>query len=94
MILFKMRNLTIKIKEITQKKLKDLKIELMQTNSKNFTYDEIIKYLIQFFEKHKQIEQKANIKLAKNVIFNFLDNPFEIAGPEVFKEYNYDDIGD
>ncbi len=66
----------------------------MQDNSKNFTYDDIIKYLIQFFEKHKQIEQKVNIKLAKKVIFNFLDNPFEIAGPEVFKEYSYDDIGD
>ncbi len=82
---------TIKIKKKTLAMLTRIVGELTIKFGRKVSYDEAIRYLVDKYYEREGIEEtdKATEELLK-----LLQKSFPIGGPEDFKEYDFNDMGE
>jgi len=81
---------TIRVKKRTLARLSGVVVELSARLRRRVTYDEAINYLINVHNSKKsaQVLDKATLRLIE-----MIKKSFPGAGPEDFREYDYDDLG-
>ncbi len=84
---------TIKVKKGTLLKLTKLVGYLTEKTGRRMTYDDVLQYLISRFEGEEQIRDQG-IDEATQRLLSRIEKSFPGAGPEDFKEYEYEDTGD
>ncbi|MHA1437411.1 MAG: hypothetical protein ACTSPD_07510 [Promethearchaeota archaeon] len=88
------KNTTIKVSKKTLKRLHQFAGELTQQIGKRVTLEgAIIKLLEQKDKFSSDASSELKIDEDRKTFLALLDEVFEGAGPEDFKEYDYNDIG-
>ncbi|MHA1328182.1 MAG: hypothetical protein ACTSRH_12825 [Promethearchaeota archaeon] len=85
------KNTTIKVSKKTLERLHKLAGELASKSGKRISLEEAIKRLLEEREHHK-IEKSSKKENDIKIFLDFLNQKVTGAGPEDFKEYDYDDI--
>ncbi|MEX0569272.1 MAG: hypothetical protein Q6363_009000 [Candidatus Njordarchaeota archaeon] len=82
---------TVRVRKGTLNKLSLIVGELSVRLGRKVTYDEAINYLINIYKskRSRRALDNSTIKLIK-----LIKKPFPGAGPEDFREYDYDDLGE
>jgi hypothetical protein len=85
---------SIKIRKETARKLAKLIGKLTSKSQRRISYDDLINYLIDIATKEKVTPKKKQGELnsATKKILEMMEQPIEGAGPEDFKEYDYNDV--
>ena len=84
---------TIKVKKETLLKLTRLAGRLTEKTGKRMTYDDVIRFLISQFES-KELGKDIEVDETTQKLLSYIDKSFPGAGPEDFREYEYEDLGD
>lgn len=84
---------TIKVRKETLLRLTKLVGYLTERAGRRMTYDDVIQYLINNFEGEKKTKNKK-VDEATQKLLSYIEKSFLGAGPEDFKEYEYEDFGD
>lgn len=84
---------TIKVKKETLLKLTRLAGRLTEKTGKRMTYDDVIRFLISQFES-KELGKDIEVDETTQKLLSCIDKSFPGAGPEDFREYEYEDLGD
>jgi hypothetical protein len=89
------KNTTIKVSKKTLEKLHRLAGELAKERSKRVTLEEAINYLLEEKQNALYINSSKSIKLRQDrkKFLELLEETVEGAGPDDFKEYDFEDIG-
>ena len=89
------KNTTIKVSEKTLEKLHRLAGELAKERGKRVTLEKAINYLLEERQKDTNKNSSKNLKLKQDrkKFLELLEETIEGAGPDDFKEYDFDDIG-
>ncbi|MHA1334903.1 MAG: hypothetical protein ACTSPW_04030 [Promethearchaeota archaeon] len=88
------KNTTIKVSKRTLKRLHQFAGELTQQRGRRVTLEEAIIQLLEQKDKlSSNISRELKIDEDRKAFIALLDEVFEGAGPEDFKEYDYKDIG-
>ena len=82
---------TIKIKRKTLVELTKIAGELTMLLGRRLSYDEVIQYLIKKYHEDKVREQSDK---ATKLLLSMIEKPVECGGPEDFREYEYEGIGE
>ncbi len=85
---------TIKVSKKTLKKLHKLAGKLTQEKERRVTLEDAILYVLNEHKKRKDKEfDSLEIQSDRETVLSLLQKKVEGAGPNDFKEYDYDDIG-
>jgi len=84
---------TIKIRKETARRLARLLGELTSKYERRVSYDDVINHLLDIASrKETSVRRKGHMSSATRKLLEMIDQPFEEAGPEDYKEYGYEDI--
>ncbi|MHA1196750.1 MAG: hypothetical protein ACTSRH_12230 [Promethearchaeota archaeon] len=84
-------NITIKVSKKTLERLHKLAGELASKSGKRVSLEEAIKNLLEK-RKHHKTEKSSKKENDIKIFLDFLSQKVVGAGPEDFKEYDYDDV--
>ncbi|MEQ9714278.1 MAG: hypothetical protein ACTSSP_06850 [Candidatus Asgardarchaeia archaeon] len=85
---------TIKIKRETSLRLTKVLGELIAEKGKRMSYDDLINYLLDIFNEFKKKEKtKSKLDEGTKRLLEKIKMSFDIAGPEDYSEYDYEDLG-
>ena len=83
---------TIKIRKETARKLARLLGELTSKYERRVSYDDVINHLLDIASRKEVSVRRKDLSSATRKLLEMIDQPFEEAGPEDYREYGYEDI--
>lgn len=89
------KNSTLKVSKKTLKRLHQLVGELTKEKGRRISLEDAIVQLLEEKEKHYKDKTALFVKIEKDRkdFLNILDETFHGAGPDDFKEYDFEDLG-
>ncbi|MHA1579450.1 MAG: hypothetical protein ACTSUQ_07470 [Candidatus Freyarchaeota archaeon] len=66
--------------------------ELTSKYERRVSYDDVINHLLDIASRKEVSVRRKDLSSATRKLLEMIDQPFEEAGPEDYREYGYEDI--